>query len=625
MAVVECDRIQVLFCCAVMDSITILCEEYFMLKTTRSRILAACSTIVVLSLIINTFLNYTIANNANKASIQNTLNAVATSHSIAISDWVASKTLMISALHDRVITDEDPIPLFKQIAASGGLLNVYMGYANGTAKFADSGGIPPDYNPTVRPWYQQAVKEGKPLVTAPYVDAVTNTLVVSFVTSVVEGGKVRGVVGSDVTMKSVIENVKAINPAKDSFGVLIERSGLIIAHPDEKLTLKNITDIAPGIDLKDILSADSARDVDFSGSTKLVVAKPIAGTNWFMLVALDKAEATAGMRSLLSTSVITLVVIALLGTLVIGFIIASALKRLLQIRDAMDDISNGNNDLTQRLPDEGHDEVAQIARSFNIFVDKISQVMMQIRDISASLQVAADEISAGNNDLSARTESAASSIQQTAASLEEISAAVTQSAGSAQQVNAKALLLSKDAGTGGKVVSDVIVTMEEIVVASGKIGDIIGVIDGIAFQTNILALNAAVEAARAGEQGRGFAVVAGEVRSLAQRSAQAAKEIKELIESTVSSVTSGSVQVRQASDTMNEIVGGVSTVSSVMSEITHAADEQMRGINEINKAVAQLDSMVQQNAALVQESAAASGALQSQAEELNAVVGAFRV
>ncbi|KHT19738.1 methyl-accepting chemotaxis protein [Pectobacterium brasiliense] len=596
-----------------------------MLKTTRSRILAACSTIVVLSLVINTFLNYTIANNANKESIQNTLNAVATSHSIAISDWVASKTLMISALHDRVITDEDPIPLFKQIAASGGLLNVYMGYANGTAKFADSGGIPPDYNPTVRPWYQQAVKEGKPLVTAPYVDAVTNTLVVSFVASVVEGGKVRGVVGSDVTMKSVIENVKAINPAKDSFGVLIERSGLIIAHPDEKLTLKNITDIAPGIDLKDILSADSARDVDFSGSTKLVVAKPIAGTNWFMLVALDKAEATAGMRSLLSTSVITLVVIALLGTLVIGFIIASALKRLLQIRDAMDDISNGNNDLTQRLPDEGHDEVAQIARSFNIFVDKISQVMMQIRDISASLQVAADEISAGNNDLSARTESAASSIQQTAASLEEISAAVTQSAGSAQQVNAKALLLSKDAGTGGKVVSDVIVTMEEIVVASGKIGDIIGVIDGIAFQTNILALNAAVEAARAGEQGRGFAVVAGEVRSLAQRSAQAAKEIKELIESTVSSVTSGSVQVRQASDTMNEIVGGVSTVSSVMSEITHAADEQMRGINEINKAVAQLDSMVQQNAALVQESAAASGALQSQAEELNAVVGAFRV
>ncbi|MEQ9861583.1 methyl-accepting chemotaxis protein [Pectobacterium cacticida] len=596
-----------------------------MLKTTRSRILAACSIIVVFSLVINTFLNYTIANNTNKEAIQNTLDAVAISHSIAVSDWVASKTQMIAALHDRAIKDEDPIPLFKQIAASGGFINVYMGYANGTAKFSEPEGIPNDYNPTIRPWYQQAVKEGKPLVTEPYIDAGTHKLVVSFAAPVLDGTTVKGVVGGDVTMESVIENVKAIKPSPSSFGVLLDRNGTIIAHPDENLTLKNITEIAPNINLDEALSASNAQEVDFSGSAKLVLAKPITGTNWFMLVVVDKTEATAGMRSLLSTSVITLVSIALLGTLVIGFIITSALKRLLQIRDAMDDISNGNNDLTQRLPDEGHDEVAQIARSFNIFVDKISQVIMQIRDISASLQMAADEISAGNNDLSARTESAASSIQQTAASLEEISAAVTQSAGSAQQVNAKALLLSQDAGTGGQVVSDVIVTMEDIVVASGKIGDIIGVIDGIAFQTNILALNAAVEAARAGEQGRGFAVVAGEVRNLAQRSAQAAKEIKELIEATVSSVTSGSVQVRQASDKMNEIVGGVSTVSTVMSEITHAADEQMRGINEINKAVAQLDSMVQQNAALVQESAAASGALQSQAEELNAVVGAFRV
>lgn len=199
-----------------------------------------------------------------------------------------------------------------------------------------------------------------------------------------------------------------------------------------------------------------------------------------------------------------MVIISLLGSLVVGVIITKTLKRLLQVRDAMDDISNGNNDLSQRLPDEGHDEVAQIARSFNVFIDKLSMVMIQIRDISASVKVAVDEISLGNNDLSARTESAAASIQQTAASLEQISAAVTESASSAQHVNNQARVLSEDASIGGKVVSDVIVTMEDIVAASGKIGDIIGVIDGIAFQTNILALNAAVEAARAGEQMRGI-------------------------------------------------------------------------------------------------------------------------
>ncbi|MFE8102662.1 methyl-accepting chemotaxis protein [Brenneria goodwinii] len=596
-----------------------------MLKTTRARILAACTMIVVLSLTVNTFLNYTIANNANEESIDNMLNSVAASHSMAIGDWVASKTLMMTSLHDRVLIDANPVPMFQQIAAAGGFLNVYMGYEDKTAKFSDADGIPADYDPTIRPWYQQAVREGKPVVTAPYVDVSTKALIVSFAVPVTEESAVQGVLGSDVTMGSVIENVKSINPTPSSFGVLIAQDGTIIAHPDEKLTLKNIADIAPGIDLNALMTATHPLAVDFDGVTKLVLAQPIRGTNWQMLVALDKTEATEGMRSLLVTSIGTLLIIALLGSLVVGVMIASTLKRLLLIRDAMDDISHGNNDLTQRLPDDGHDEVAQIARSFNTFIDKLSLVMIQIRDISASLQAAADEISSGNNDLSSRTESAASSIQQTAAALEQISATVTQSAGSARQVNEKALALAKDAEVGGKVVSDVIVTMEEIVAASGKIGDIIGVIDGIAFQTNILALNAAVEAARAGEQGRGFAVVAGEVRSLAQRSAQAAKEIKVLIESTVSSVSSGSSQVRQASNTMNGIVGGVSTVTTVMSEITHAADEQMRGIHEINQAVTQLDSMVQQNAALVQESAAASAALQSQADDLTAAIGHFKV
>ncbi|WP_459609455.1 methyl-accepting chemotaxis protein, partial [Dickeya oryzae] len=496
-----------------------------MLKTIRARILAVCTAIIVVALVINTFLNYRVTDKYNDESINNLLVAVTAGHSLAISDWVASKKQIITSLNAVALTNDDPIPVFKQMAAAGSFINVYMGYANHTAKFSDPGGIPPTYDPTVRPWYQQAVREGKAVATAPYLDMATNTIVVSFVAPVLDGGNVKGVLGSDVTMDSVIANVKAIHPTPSSYGILIQADGTIIAHPDAKLTLKKLTEIAPQLNLAQMLKSSSPVQLNISGRDMLVRTQPVAGTDWYVLVALDKAEATAGMGSLLWTSVIALVIISILGSVVLGLLISASLRRLLQIRDAMDDISHGNNDLTQRLPDEGHDEVSQIARSFNSFVDKLSMIMLQIRDISASLQMATDEVATGNNDLASRTEAAAASLQQTAAALEQISATVTQSAGSAQQVNDRALALANDASVGGKVVSEVINTMEEIEVASGKIGDIIGVIDGIAFQTNILALNAAVEAARAGEQGRGFAVVAGEVRNLAQRSAQAAKEI----------------------------------------------------------------------------------------------------
>jgi len=243
----------------------------------------------------------------------------------------------------------------------------------------------------------------------------------------------------------------------------------------------------------------------------------------------------------------------------------------------------------------------------------------------SSIRDAMDSIASDNLDLSDRTESAAASLQETAASVEEISATIANSTKSANEANVKAASAAATATAGGQVVNQAITMMMEIEHSSGKIGSIIGVIDGIAFQTNILALNAAVEAARAGEQGRGFAVVASEVRSLAARSAKAAKEIKILVGSTVSAVASGSDQVRSAGNTMDEIVGGVSNVSTIMAEITDAANEQTRGILEVNKAVAQLDRMVQQNAALVEQSAAAAAALQTQAVELAMAVGEFKL
>ncbi|HEY8877595.1 MAG TPA: methyl-accepting chemotaxis protein [Roseateles sp.] len=271
------------------------------------------------------------------------------------------------------------------------------------------------------------------------------------------------------------------------------------------------------------------------------------------------------------------------------------------------------------------DEIGQLQTTLRRMRETLSDTIGGIRDVAESINTAAAEIASGNQDLSARTEKAASSLEETASAMEELTGTVQHSASSAGQANSLAVSAASVAQRGGEVVAQVVSTMDEINTSSRKIADIIGVIDGIAFQTNILALNAAVEAARAGEQGRGFAVVAGEVRSLAGRSADAAKEIKSLIGSSVERVEAGSRLVTEAGKTMDELVSAVQRVKDIMGEITTAAAEQSDGIGQVNVAITQLDQVTQQNAALVEQSTAAAESLRDQAQSLSAAVGIFKV
>jgi methyl-accepting chemotaxis protein len=292
-------------------------------------------------------------------------------------------------------------------------------------------------------------------------------------------------------------------------------------------------------------------------------------------------------------------------------------------REALRHIADG--DLTFKLEQGTGTAANSLMSELHRTQQRLQDLVAQVRFSTDSIHTASAEIATGNQDLSQRTEQTASSLQQTASSMEQLTGTVKQAADSARQANQLAMSAAEVAQRGGRVVSEVVSTMDEINASSKRISDIIGVIDGIAFQTNILALNAAVEAARAGEQGRGFAVVASEVRSLAQRSAEAAKEIKSLIGASVEKVEGGARLVADAGKTMDEIVASVRRVTDVVGEITAASAEQSDGIGQVNAAITQLDHMTQQNAALVEESAAAAESLKDQGARLSEIMGRFRL
>ncbi len=348
------------------------------------------------------------------------------------------------------------------------------------------------------------------------------------------------------------------------------------------------------------------------------------GTKYYEAALLDdvatiKAEAQKTLNWLVG-----LVVAVAAALLLFSWSVATTLRRRVALAQ-VSAVRVRDGDFTRPVVDGARDEFSPLMAALGEMQTALSKVVGTVRGNAESVATASAQIAQGNQDLSQRTEQQASALQQTAASMEELGSTVKQNADNARQANQLAQSASAVAVQGGEVVSEVVQTMKGINDSSRRIADIIGVIDGIAFQTNILALNAAVEAARAGEQGRGFAVVASEVRSLAQRSAEAAKEIKHLITTSVNQVEQGTALVDKAGATMQEVVGSIRRVTDIMGEISAASTEQSTGVSQVGEAVSQMDQATQQNAALVEESAAAAESLRSQAQQLVQAVAAFKL
>jgi methyl-accepting chemotaxis protein len=600
-----------------------------MFASLRARLLLAGLAAVVFALCANGIASYWTVKSHNDEQITRNLNAVVKGNTQALNEWFNARHSMLESM-DEAAKSNDPRAALRQLTTSGDFMATYLADpTTGETTFFNGWQPPSDFDPRERPWYQAAVAKRHTILTAPYVDAQTGDLVVTFARPYYANNELVAVIGADITITQVIDIVADIAPTDSSFAFLTTADGTLVAHPDANLTLERANVISSALTpekLRAITQADQPTPMTLQGSEKRLLGGNVGGdSGWQLVVALDEHEATAGLRAIVTTSTITLVIVAALTAVVLSLLLKLLLRRLLSARNAMNDIASGEGDLTQRLPEDGTDEVSQIAAAFNRFVARMEAVLIDVRQSSEAVNNAATEIAHGGHDLSRRTDNTASSLQQTSASMEEITSTVEHTASSAREANTLSQGASNVAERGGQAVSQVIATMDDIAESSGKIGDIVTLMNGIAFQTNLLALNASVEAARAGEHGRGFAVVAEEVRNLASRSSEAANDIKRLVETSQGKVENGTKLVQNAGATMDEIVSHITRVTDVLQEITSATGEQSDGIAQVNVAVAELDRMTQENAAMVEESTTAAEQLREQADHLTGVISRFKL
>ncbi|WP_108652223.1 methyl-accepting chemotaxis protein [Dongshaea marina] len=620
----------------------------------KNKLILSLAIVLAIVSAIQTWLTVNELKATTSQEVSASLDTLSSSAAAGIQKWLDARKQITASAKDAFAKEGKPRDFLSQSMNSGNFDLVYVGTSEG--KLFDSKPTPwPDgYDPRARPWYQQAQSAGKLIVTPPYEDASTGEMVITIAEPFSKGG-ISGVLGADVSIAAVIKDVLSIQK-KGTYAFLVNKDGLIVAHPDKNLNLKQITEMASGLSagkIKELSSIKQPAEIEIDDQDSLLKIKEIQGSNWYLGLVVDSSEAFASVSQLTRDSIIFSIIQFLIVLGIASLVINKLFRPIHVMSEALEDLSKGNGDLTQRLNIQSQDEVGTLASHVNAFVEKLHKMVGDISDSSGQL----DEQSKASNAVADKTSMGLSTqqneISQIATAVHEMSATANEVAANAE-LTADAARNSADSCEQGKEVivsnqqsitslasqvestSNIILELEQ---NTQEINTILSTIQGIAEQTNLLALNAAIEAARAGEQGRGFAVVADEVRVLSQRTHSSTEEIRSMIETLQKNtqnavhtmkegqeLAQGSVEeANNATLALEQITESINQITDMATQISSAAEEQRAVTDEVSRNLQAVKDVSDALSAEAENSSNLSQELRSISRELNDQVGQFKI
>ena len=624
------------------------------MQSTKSMIMALFLATLLSTAIALSTVSYLQLRDQLEGSLQTSTQIAATSYASHIAEWVDTRRRMVETMIP-IALEDNPVPFFALAAEGLSLDLVYAGYEDKRTLFSSPQDLPPGYDPTMRPWYLDAVARGDTIVTKPYADASTGNLIISFATPVRLGDRVLAVAAADVSIQNIVDSVLSVRLQGEGYAMLVSHDGTIIAHHDESLSLKSLYDIAPDIARTGSLldhTREEPLSADVSGNSSLVTWQPVPGTDWSLVLVTNSSIISEPLEELLMKTIGSVIIIALIVGLVALVFLQRILGSLSKIRDAMRAIASGGGDLTRRIDVVGNNEIGETATAFNEFMGGLrgtfsslhadtTQLVEGVRQLDERVDGVAQE-SLGLSDISS---SNAASVEQITVSIANIAdntsdaeTLANETGKLTEQTATQVMSIANEIATSANRVKDMAAALEELAKRSTEVESIVKVIREIADQTNLLALNAAIEAARAGEQGRGFAVVADEVRKLADRTGVATQEISQKLDlirnetnhavmqmhSTVETVEHTVARSKEASGLVEGIRARITNVSERMSEIALSVSEQRSATTAMAKSTEGISTRVNETDGAIQAIREALRNLSDTANQTSEILSRFR-